>query len=127
MSIQYNILGRYGNFDFVRAIAIMKIMNPYEAPQSSLNPEPEVRPRVPVAYQSYDSFLMLKILFVIFLVLVEVTLGILLLECLAFVVGFDDGSENGVFAQILPYVSVGFLGVGWILWKLKQASDRKNS
>ncbi len=46
-------------------------MNPYEAPQTPLDPEPEVRPRVPVAYQAYDAFEMLKMICVILLVLIE--------------------------------------------------------
>jgi hypothetical protein len=102
-------------------------MNPYEAPQTPLDPEPEVRPRVPVAYQTYDALEMLKILGVIFLVLVEVSLGIMLLQGLAILVGIDSGSENEGFSSLLPHVSLGLLGNSWILWKLKQASDQKHS
>lgn len=102
-------------------------MNPYEAPQSSLVPESEEQRRVAAQYQSYDPLEVVKILGVIILVLIEVTLGVLLLECLAFVLGIEPRQENMIFARLLPYVAAGFCGIGWILWRIKQASDRKNS
>lgn len=102
-------------------------MNPYEPPQSSLDPEPEIRPRVPVAYETYDALVMLKIIGVIFLVLIEISLGVILLQCLAIFFGLEPGGENGVLAAFFPFVAFSFLGNSWILWKLKQASDRKNS
>jgi len=102
-------------------------MNPYEAPQTPLQPEPEVRPRVPVVYETYDAFEMLKIIGVILLVLIEVCLGVLLLQGISIAVGLDSGGENVGMVGLLPYASTGFVSIGWILWKLKQASDRKNS
>jgi hypothetical protein len=102
-------------------------MNPYEAPQTPLQPEPEVRPRVPVTYETYNAIEMLKILGVIFLVLVEVCLGVMLLNCLSYVTAFGFAEESSPMLQLLPHVALGLLGNTWILWKLKQASDRKHS
>lgn len=102
-------------------------MNPYEAPQSSLDPEPEIQPRVPVVYETYDALVILKIIGMVILVLIEVSLGAILLQCLAIFLGLEPGGQNQVLAQLLPFFALGFLGVGWILWKLKQASDRNNS
>jgi hypothetical protein len=127
MSFQYIKLRHSRNFDFQLPAAIMNVMNPYEAPQTPLQPESEVRPRVPVAYQSYDPLQMLKIMGVIFLVLIEVSLGAIMLQCFASLVSLDSSGENLDFSRLLPFVTVSFLGIGWVLWKLKQASDRKNS
>jgi hypothetical protein len=102
-------------------------MNPYKSPQSSLEPESEAQLRLAGASQEYDPIEHFKIIGVISLVFVEVTLGVLLLECLAFATGIEPWQENQIFAQLFPYVAGGFCGVGWILWRIKKASDRKNS
>ena len=103
----------------------MKGMNPYEAPQSSL--EPEEKLRVPVNYQQYDPLEVVKLILVIILVLFEAVLGVVLLLRVTFAFGFYPDSGIDVLDHVMPLIVPIFAFGGWILWRLRQANERKNS
>lgn len=96
-------------------------MNPYEAPQSSL--EPEERPRVQVKYEHYDRPEVVRMVLVIVLALSEFVLGILLLHRLAVALGFYTDANVAGLDELLPYLAACFLVFGWILWWLRKLSD----
>lgn len=101
-------------------------MNPYEAPQSSLDPEPEKKRRVAVKYETYDTLEVVKMVITILLLLTEVLIATLILHRIFIGLGFGPANMVEALDQFMPWMLMTFFGIGGILW-WQMKSTTKNS
>ncbi len=97
--------------------------NPYEAPQSSL--EPEQRPPVEVKHVHNFARLLLRIVVEIISeagVMIMAIIGMILLFRLAAVISNDPAGDLAGLDRMLPYLIIGFIGIGGALWWLPKSA-----
>ncbi len=94
------------------------VMNPYEAPQSSL--EPEKRPRVPVKYEQFDTRELGRIVLRALLLFGFIVSGLLLAHRAAVALGCANDANVEDLDAKLPYIFLAFCAFSWLLWRMRK-------